>query len=92
MAQSRTEDIISTTPESPVLIIGAGLSGLVLAHGLKRQSIPFKIYERDSSPTSRSQGYRIRLNLIGLDALHHILPVDVYSEVVATGAPCVRKS
>ncbi|CAD6569875.1 MAG: hypothetical protein TREMPRED_005493 [Tremellales sp. Tagirdzhanova-0007] len=92
MAQSRTSDRTSTAPEYSVIIIGAGLSGLVLAHGLKRHSIPFKIYERDSSPTSRSQGYRIRLNLIGLDAIHHILPVDVYSEIVATCAPCASKA
>lgn len=65
----------------PILIVGAGIAGLALAQGLKLRGIPFKIYERDADATSRRQGYRIRLTLLGLNSLKEILPPDIYSEV-----------
>ncbi|KJE05999.1 hypothetical protein I311_00135 [Cryptococcus gattii NT-10] len=37
----------------PVIIIGAGPSGLLLARFLQLHRIPAVIYERDSSPTHR---------------------------------------
>jgi len=46
-------------PERPVLIIGAGVVGLTLAHGLANAGVPFEIFERDPSPVSRSQGWAI---------------------------------
>lgn len=63
-----------------VLISGAGLSGLLLAHSLRSSSIPCKIYERDSAESSRSQGYRIRLSSQGLDALSAVLDQELHTE------------
>lgn len=40
----------------PVIIIGAGPSGLLLARFLQLHRIPVVIYVRDSSPTHRLQG------------------------------------
>jgi 2-polyprenyl-6-methoxyphenol hydroxylase-like FAD-dependent oxidoreductase len=57
----------------PILISGAGLGGLLLAQSLRSQGIPFKLYERDSDGSSRSQGYRIRLSVDGLTALEQVL-------------------
>ncbi|MFD9888293.1 FAD-dependent oxidoreductase [Amycolatopsis sp. NPDC059027] len=57
-----------------VLVIGAGLGGLALAHGLRRGGIDVAVYEREESPTSRLQGYRLRLTPEGLDALERLLP------------------
>ncbi len=66
-----------------VLIIGGGLSGLALAQGLKKvtPSIPFRIFERDSSAAFRAQGYRIRISGAALQAL---LPAPVFATFEAT--------
>ncbi|HEV2655851.1 MAG TPA: NAD(P)-binding protein, partial [Ktedonobacteraceae bacterium] len=42
-----------------VLIVGAGIGGLCLAQGLRKSGIRVSVYERDSSPYFRNQGYRI---------------------------------
>jgi protoporphyrinogen oxidase len=57
----------------PVLIIGAGISGLTLGQGLLKASIPFRIFERDPSINQRTQGYRVRINSVGIDALSSTL-------------------
>ncbi|CAD6567062.1 MAG: hypothetical protein TREMPRED_003290 [Tremellales sp. Tagirdzhanova-0007] len=75
--------------QKPILIIGAGLGGLTLAQGLRRRDIPFKVYERDPTLDARLQGYRLRLNLLGLQALQATIPVDVYTAVTRTGAEFV---
>ncbi|KAL4979819.1 hypothetical protein BDW66DRAFT_167706 [Aspergillus desertorum] len=51
----------------PILIIGAGLSGLVTARLLTNARIPCIVFE--ASPTSRSQGYAISLRDWGFNAL-----------------------
>ncbi|APD12550.1 FAD-dependent oxidoreductase [Pandoraea sputorum] len=57
-----------------VNIIGAGLGGLCLAQGLRRAGISFDVYERDPAPDARFQGYRLRIDANGLDALTECLP------------------
>ncbi|MFJ2992709.1 FAD-dependent oxidoreductase [Pandoraea sp. NPDC087047] len=57
-----------------VTIIGAGLGGLCLAQGLRRAGISFDVYERDEAPEARFQGYRLRIDADGLDALTQCLP------------------
>lgn len=64
----------------PVLISGAGLSGLLLAHSLRRSQIPFEVYERDSAGSARTQGYRIRLSQQGLDAIRTVLDEKLHAE------------
>ncbi|KAL6245649.1 hypothetical protein RBB50_007648 [Rhinocladiella similis] len=60
---------------APILIIGAGLGGLSLAQSLKKDQIPFKIFERDDTASYRAQGYRIR---IFQHMLKKLLPQDVF--------------
>ncbi|OXM82027.1 monooxygenase [Cryptococcus neoformans Bt63] len=57
-------------PIDPIVIIGAGPSGLLLARYLELHRIPVVIYERDSSPTHRPQGGSLDLHdETGLKAL-----------------------
>ncbi|KAJ6109470.1 hypothetical protein N7486_001705 [Penicillium sp. IBT 16267x] len=40
----------------PVLIIGAGLGGICLAQALRKNNIPFKLFEQDEHHNLRTQG------------------------------------
>lgn len=64
---------MAISTRKPILISGAGLSSLLLARSLLRASIPFLIFERDSSISFRAQGYRLRLSTEGLDAIESVL-------------------
>lgn len=44
-----------------VAIVGGGLSGLALALGLQHRGVSCRVFERDSSLESRSQGYALTL-------------------------------
>jgi 2-polyprenyl-6-methoxyphenol hydroxylase-like FAD-dependent oxidoreductase len=57
-----------------VLIIGAGLGGLTLAHGLARAGIDFRVYEQERGVHARFQGHRIGLRTEGREALLACLP------------------
>lgn len=62
----------------PVLIIGAGLGGLCLAQALRKNNIPFELFEQDERRNFRSQGYRLRINHYGIDALEESLTPEVF--------------
>lgn len=57
------------TSSHPVLIVGSGIGGLVLAHALRNKRIPYRIFERDPHLNHRLQGYRLHLRKDGEDAL-----------------------
>jgi 2-polyprenyl-6-methoxyphenol hydroxylase-like FAD-dependent oxidoreductase len=57
----------------PILIIGAGISGLILAQYLRRHNVPFKIFERDLAIDARSGGWGLTLHW-SLPALRELLP------------------
>lgn len=67
-----------------VLIVGAGIGGLCLAQGLRKSGICVSVYERDSSPYFRNQGYRISLKQEGSQALRDCLPENLFQLAVAT--------
>lgn len=64
---------MSVSTRKPILISGAGLASLLLGQALRRASIPFVIFERDSSVSFRAQGYRLRLSSEGLNAIESVL-------------------
>ncbi|KAI0201401.1 cercosporin toxin biosynthesis protein [Astrocystis sublimbata] len=61
-----------------ILIIGGGLGGLCLAQGLFKAGVPFRIFERDASANWRAQGYRLRLNGEGANALRETLSPELW--------------
>lgn len=72
--------------QKPILILGAGISGLALAQGLLKSNIPFRIYERDTHFNLRAQGYRVRIVGPGVEALQSVLPPALYSRLEASCA------
>lgn len=72
--------------QQPILILGAGISGLALAQGLLKSNIPFRIYERDTHFNLRAQGYRVRIVGTGIEALQSLLPPALYSRLEASCA------
>lgn len=72
-----------------VLVVGAGLGGLVLAQGLKKQGIAFSIFERDNTPDQRSQGYRIKLFPDCVTDLKYLLPPELWHDFEDTCANTV---
>ncbi|KAK4198297.1 hypothetical protein QBC40DRAFT_331621 [Triangularia verruculosa] len=87
---------MASAPRPPhVIIIGAGISGLVLAQCLRKQGVSFEIFERDESPTARTGGYCLGLHdtdkllshalpddLPPLSSTCHLLPLDLPSQLV----------
>jgi 2-polyprenyl-6-methoxyphenol hydroxylase-like FAD-dependent oxidoreductase len=67
-----------------IAIVGAGLGGLCLAQGLRQAGVDIAVYERDLSPTSRAQGYRISIDSRGSEALRACLPPGLYQLSQAT--------
>ncbi|MFF5216602.1 FAD-dependent oxidoreductase [Micromonospora sp. NPDC000442] len=76
---------MSVSTDFSVAIAGAGLSGLCLAQYLMRAGIDVHVYERDSGPFVRRQGYRIILDRYGLAALRESLPRPLYRLALTTG-------
>lgn len=54
-------------------IVGAGLGGLCLAQGLARAGVAATLFERDQAADSRWQGYRLRIDGDGQQALRQVL-------------------
>ncbi|KAF0421114.1 FAD/NADP-binding domain-containing protein [Gigaspora margarita] len=76
-----------------ILIIGAGPGGLCLAHSLlkhneeKGKKFKVKVFERDSSPTDRWQGYHITLQPTGVRSLLNCTPKSLHSKLREIAIP-----
>jgi 2-polyprenyl-6-methoxyphenol hydroxylase-like FAD-dependent oxidoreductase len=74
-----------------VVIVGGGLAGPCLAHGLRKAGIEVAPYERAAASDVRGQGYRIHIREQGDRALGSCLPANLYELVHATsGRPGSR--
>lgn len=60
-------------PEPRILIIGAGITGLTLAQCLKKDSIPFTIFERDPSVSFPRRDWGLTIDW-SLDTFLSLLP------------------
>ncbi|WP_042441633.1 FAD-dependent oxidoreductase [Streptacidiphilus jiangxiensis] len=77
--------------ELRVAVAGAGLGGLCLAQGLRRIGIEVDVYERDTGPDIRPQGYRLHLDARAGLALERCLPPRLFELFQATcGQPSRR--
>lgn len=70
-----------------VIVAGAGLGGLSLAHGLRAAGVPVRVLERDATAATRGQGYRLRIDHHGVDALRRCLPGELMELFHATANP-----
>jgi len=68
-----------------VMVIGGGVGGLCLAQGLKKAGVKVSVFERDETPSSRLQGFRIHINPQGSLALHDSLPPELWTVFDKTG-------
>ncbi|KAH6612266.1 hypothetical protein B0J18DRAFT_77587 [Chaetomium sp. MPI-SDFR-AT-0129] len=68
----------STTDQKPILILGAGLSGLLLAQYLRKtgSNRPVLIFERDADLATRGIGWGLTLHW-SLPALRSLLPEEL---------------
>ncbi len=66
-----------------VLIAGGGLSGLCLAHGLRKAGHAVDVFERDAD-LSRKAGYLLHVNGDGGEGLRKCLPEDLYELYLET--------
>ncbi|MGW6936103.1 FAD-dependent oxidoreductase [Lentzea sp. NPDC054927] len=57
-----------------IAVVGGGIGGLCLAHGLRKAGVDVAVYERELSRTDRLQGYRVHINPHGAAALKECLP------------------
>jgi 2-polyprenyl-6-methoxyphenol hydroxylase-like FAD-dependent oxidoreductase len=67
-----------------VLIVGGGIGGLCLAHGLVQAGIGVQVAERTHARTDWLQGYRIHIGPGGSRALHACLPAAAWARFCAT--------
>ena len=59
-----------------VLIIGAGITGLILGQALKKHSVPYTLYERDATVSARGRGWGLTIHW-SLDTLINLLPQHI---------------
>ena len=62
--------------DRPILIVGAGVSGLLLAQYLRKTGVPFQIFERDDDLATRGLGWGLTIHW-SLPALRSLLPEDL---------------
>ncbi|KAH6679648.1 hypothetical protein B0J14DRAFT_581266 [Halenospora varia] len=67
--------------QDPIIIIGAGVVGLVLAQALKKSNIPYLIFDRDEHIDARPHGWGITIHW-ALDALKSCLPESLFDKLV----------
>ncbi|KFA76996.1 hypothetical protein S40288_08590, partial [Stachybotrys chartarum IBT 40288] len=73
-SRAETSPVMATSSSPlPVVIVGAGISGLLLAQSLRRHGLPVRVFERDDDFTSRGVGWGLTLHW-SLPALRALLP------------------
>ncbi|KAL9012794.1 MAG: hypothetical protein Q9173_002469 [Seirophora scorigena] len=76
-------DIPPSSHEARILIIGAGITGLVLAQALKKHGIAFAIFERDPNVSARGRGWGLTIHW-SLDTFISLLPQHLVDSLPET--------
>ncbi|KAM0355102.1 hypothetical protein ACHAPU_000961 [Fusarium lateritium] len=71
---------MAITQDQPILIVGAGISGLLLAQSLGKHGIRVRVFERDNDLETRGAGWGLTLNW-SLPALQSLLPELVFARI-----------
>ncbi|KAL8913331.1 MAG: hypothetical protein Q9171_001808 [Xanthocarpia ochracea] len=66
--------------EAHILIIGAGITGLVLAQALKKHGVAFEIFERDPDVAARGRGWGLTIHW-SLDTFLSLLPQHIVDKL-----------
>jgi 2-polyprenyl-6-methoxyphenol hydroxylase-like FAD-dependent oxidoreductase len=74
---------IPPSEDFPIIIIGAGISGLLLAQQLRKSNIPYQVFERDSDFSTRGAGWGLTLHW-SLPALRQLLPEPLLAKLPNT--------
>ena len=74
-----------------VAVVGGGLGGLCLAHGLLKAGADVTVYERDAGLAGRRQGYRLHLDARAGLALQQCLPAESLELFQASCAQASRR-
>ncbi|OBS22524.1 hypothetical protein FPOA_08861 [Fusarium poae] len=64
-----------------VLIIGGGIGGLTLAHGLRKADIKVLVFERQREKTENLAGYGLHIDQNGRQALRSCLPLSNWAQL-----------
>lgn len=81
---ARSDTMATTHPVEPhVLIIGAGITGLLLAQSLRKEGIAFSVHERDPTPTHRGTGWGLALHW-ALDTFLSLVPQELQGRLPET--------
>lgn len=71
------------TLQDPVIIIGAGISGLTLARACRKKNIPYRIFERDESAAHRNAGWGLTIHW-ALQVFKDLLPEELVARLPET--------
>ncbi|KAL8657430.1 MAG: hypothetical protein Q9226_001923 [Calogaya cf. arnoldii] len=73
--------LTASRPSEPhVLIIGAGITGLVLAQALKKNGVAFTLFERDPHVAARGRGWGLTIHW-SLDTFWSLLPQHIVDKL-----------
>lgn len=70
-------------PRPHVLIIGGGITGLLLAQALKKSDVQFTVFERDPTLSHRGRGWGLTIHW-ALDSFISLLPQHLIDRLPAT--------
>ncbi|CAG8718885.1 4994_t:CDS:2 [Dentiscutata erythropus] len=75
---------ITTNKNPTILIVGAGIGGLSFYHSVRKNlgnTFNVKIFERETSPQDRWQGYNIYIHRRGITSLFYCTPAEVQARL-----------